>query len=227
MPDEAAAAAAPFRVLCPALGLVPAQTPPGLYEAAVRHFAAVPWCAALLSPAADGAEPAIAFVPQCFNPAPGGGEDQFVGATLARAPGALLQMLCLFRPDDAAHVRDPARPIGRVSTLYALGDGLSGYRGILHGGVVATLMDETLGIVHELNAVLGKAGAAPAGATNVTARLAVSFRRPVPVPGHVRVTAWVCAVDGRKTRMACEVAGPDGTVMAEAESVWVMVGPKM
>lgn len=221
MSDKGSLSLSPLnRVLSPPLGLIPPDTPPNLFSAAVEHFTSVPWCADLLL----SDPPAISFIPQCFNPA-SPRHDQFVGATLA-TPRALRHMLCFFRPDDAGHLRDTARPVARVSALFALGEGLCGYEALLHGGMTTTMVDETLGVVNELNTALGKTGGLYA-ASSVTASLNMRFLRPIPAEGEVCVTAWVEGVEGRKTLMKAEVTGPGGEKMAVAESVWVAVKPKI
>ncbi|KYK59064.1 thioesterase family protein [Drechmeria coniospora] len=229
------------RVLSPSLGLIPDNTPPRLFADALSHFSAIPWCAERLgtksssSPSAasssdssslpGGSCAVITFIPQCFNPA-SPKHDQFVGATLAHAPRGLKQMLCYFRPQDAEHLHDPSRPITCISSLWALDEGLSGYEGILHGGMTTTMVDETLGVIHEINTALGKSGSLFA-ASSVTASLSIKFLRPIPVEGAVCVTASVEAMEGRKTRLKAEVVGATGETLAVAESVWIAVRAKV
>jgi acyl-coenzyme A thioesterase PaaI-like protein len=62
-----------------------------------------------------------------------------------------------------------------------------GAPGLAHGGVLTTALDEVLG---SLNWLLG----VPA----VTARLAVDFRRPVPVTSNLHIHAWITGQVGRK-----------------------------
>lgn len=76
----------------------------------------------------------------------------------------------------------------RVTALCALGDDLCGYESLVHGGLMATLIDETLGVVGELNAALGKTVAAEP-VLNVTASLDIRFLRPVPADADICVTA--------------------------------------
>lgn len=147
----------PKRILSPPLNLHPPDAPPSLYESALQYFTSIPWCAELLlsesSPHGNG--PAIPFIPQCLMPSRD--EDQFVGATLA-TPRALKHMLCFFRPQDATQLRDPKRPVQTVDTLFDLGDALTGYRNIIHGGMTMTMtmVDEAMSTVNEINAALGK-----------------------------------------------------------------------
>ncbi|KHN98965.1 thioesterase family protein [Metarhizium album ARSEF 1941] len=151
--------------------------------------------------------------------------DQFVGATLA-CPRGLRHVLCLFRPDDETHLRDPTRPIARVDTLFAVGDGLSGYRDIVHGGMTMTMADESMGTVNEINTALGKYGLVHK-LSSLTASLEIKFLRPVPAPGVVWVTSWTESIQGRKTKVRCEVKDGQAAVLATAASTWVALQPSL
>ncbi|OAA72442.1 polyketide synthase [Cordyceps fumosorosea ARSEF 2679] len=166
------------RVLCPSLDFYPPRSRLDRFEAASRFFNNIPWCSRLINEASpsDGPIPghgqAVTFIPHCFNPA-SSRHEQFLGYTLSHAPTCmtnsdeqhdtrnannegppLRHMLSLFRPSDLNHVEDPERPILRVSTLIAFGAGTSGYEGIVAGGLIATVLDESLSIVNELNSAL-------------------------------------------------------------------------
>ncbi|KAG5998650.1 hypothetical protein E4U52_006446 [Claviceps spartinae] len=212
------------RVLSPPLNLYPPNTPPDLFASALNHFISIPWCAALLSPSrslkcsstSDSPGPIITFIPQCFNPL-SPNHDQFVGATLASHARGLNHMLSFFR---ASQLHDPTKPIQRVDTLFSLGDGLSGYEGLLHGGMTATMMDEAMGTVNEINTALGKEGLVYQR-SSVTAGMEIQFLRPVRIPGVVCVAAWREGGEGRKTRMRCEVRDGEGEVLVRGGSTWV------
>ncbi|PHH77511.1 hypothetical protein CDD80_533 [Ophiocordyceps camponoti-rufipedis] len=208
----------PLRILSPALGLLPPDTPPDLFDSAVAHFSSVTWVADRLRRPGG-----VLFIPQGFNPGSPLG-DQFIGDTLGRNPRALRHMLCLFYPTDG-QLTNGAHPIDRIETFFSVGVGLSGYEGVMHGGVICSLLDESLGIVHELNAALGKQH--PAGRSHMTASLSVDFRRPVPVPADVCVEAWVEGVEDRKAFMRAEMKGADGVVLASARSTWVTLKEKL
>ncbi|QPH18002.1 hypothetical protein C2857_002953 [Epichloe festucae Fl1] len=229
MPDET-----PFTkgvplncVLSPPLNLHPPDAPLSLYESALQFFTSIPWCADLLlsESSPHGIGPAIPFIPHCLMPI-SHTQDQFVGATLATHPRALKHMLCFFRPQDATQLRDPKRPIQTVDTLFDLGDGLTGYRGILHGGMISTMVDEAMCMVNDINQVLGK-DSLVYKLHNVTVGLEIKFLKPVPVPGVIRVTSWTEGIEGRKTRLRCEVKDGEGNVFAKASSMWVALDPKL
>jgi uncharacterized protein (TIGR00369 family) len=86
-----------------------------------------------------------------------------------------------------------------------------GYDGTLHGGVVAALLDETMGwaIFHQ-------------GVWGVTAKLNVTFKRPVPVGEELIVTGEVLRDRGRGIETKGAVArAADGEVLAEATALFL------
>ncbi|KAH0526757.1 hypothetical protein TsFJ059_010042 [Trichoderma semiorbis] len=207
------------RVLSPPLGLIPPNTPPSLYASSVSHFLSIPWCACLIQ-----TPNTIPFIPQCFNPQ-SPAHDQLVGSTLS-GPRGLQHMLSFFHTEDEAHLQDHERPIMHVSSLFALGQGLSGYEGVLHGGMMMTMVDEAMGVLHEINMALGKTGEV-FGTASVTAGLDIKFLKPGPINQTVLVNAWVDGVEGRKTRIKCEVRDGNGVELARCSSTWVSVRPRM
>ncbi|OJD13869.1 hypothetical protein AJ78_05716 [Emergomyces pasteurianus Ep9510] len=103
-----------------------------------------------------------------------------------------------------------------------LGPSLSGFRDTVHGGVLATLFDEALGnCVEGFRQDISVTGGEESPRL-YTAKLDVSYRSPVETPGIVVVKAWLKGVEGRKWFLDGQIAGEDGTVRAEAKSLWVM-----
>jgi uncharacterized protein (TIGR00369 family) len=86
-----------------------------------------------------------------------------------------------------------------------------GYDGTLHGGIVAALLDETMGwaIFHQ-------------GIWGVTAKLDVTYRRPVPVGEELRVRGEVVRDRGRGIEIHGTVTrASDGEVLAEADGLFL------
>ena len=89
---------------------------------------------------------------------------------------------------------------------------LQGYPGRVHGGGVVTMLDEAMGW-----AVYSR------GAWAMTARLTTRFRRAVPVGEALTVAGWVTRDRGRFLEMRSEVRSQDGTLLADAEALFVRV----
>ena len=81
---------------------------------------------------------------------------------------------------------------------------------VVHGGWVATLLDQ----------LLGHANAA-AGVGGFTAELTVRYRRPTPYDVPLTVRARTDKVDGRRVHASGEIVA-DGVVTAEASGLFLM-----
>jgi uncharacterized protein (TIGR00369 family) len=99
---------------------------------------------------------------------------------------------------------------GRVAAEPSLPDSYQGYPGIVHGGIVASMLDEIAG------------RAAMIGNHNhfrLTAKMNIRYRQPVPVGKRIRLEGWVVEDRGRLANAHAEIRLSDGTVAAEAEVV--------
>ncbi|KAK7398144.1 hypothetical protein QQX98_012486 [Neonectria punicea] len=207
------------RLICPGLGLCPSETPPGFLKKELAFFAAIPWTAALLE-----APGTIAFVPPCRNPV-SDAHDQLFGRTLAN-DRAVRQMLCLLRAESPATALDSARAITEIETLVSVGDGVSGFPNVVHGGIVASLLDESMGAFFDLNITLGKAAKA-FQSNNVTGGLNVTYLKPVPTNSVLHITVKVEEMNGRKTKIQCDLKNETGVVLAKCSSMWVALKPSL
>lgn len=91
----------------------------------------------------------------------------------------------------------------------AIVDGrFEGFPGTVHGGIIATMLDEAAGRV----AMVGRPNT-----FSVTARLEVRYRKPVPVGGNVRVIGRMVRRKGRLVSAHAELHLENGDVAAEAE----------
>ncbi len=99
----------------------------------------------------------------------------------------------------------------RAETRYTGRKEHEGYEGALHGGIVAALLDETMGwaIFHQ-------------GIWGVTAKLSVTYRRPVPVGEELLVAAEVVRDRGRAIEIHGTIArAAGGEVLAEADAMYM------
>lgn len=94
-----------------------------------------------------------------------------------------------------------------------LGPAFEGAPGRAHGGIVAALIDETMGLVLSIH-----------GTMALTAQLDISYRAATPVNVPIMARAWLESQEGRKMRMRCEVSA-GGDPLAEATSLFIAIDP--
>ncbi|CAG9465923.1 unnamed protein product [Pedinophyceae sp. YPF-701] len=115
------------------------------------------------------------------------------------------------------------RSAGRYHTVFDLGGEVCGFPSVVHGGLSASICDETLG---GLLFALKMEGDLPRGPA-FTARLEVDYRKRVPAESLVVCTAELIEVDGRKVWMKCALHdgnGPgegEGKVFVEGKALFV------
>lgn len=99
----------------------------------------------------------------------------------------------------------------QVRAEFTVPDEYQGYPGIVHGGIVAAILDE----------VSGRAVMLRTSTENLmaTLRLIVRYRRPTPTGTPLTAVGWVEQIGGVGARVAGEIRMPDGTVTAECEAL--------
>lgn len=98
---------------------------------------------------------------------------------------------------------------GQVEASYSVPRSFEGYPGVVHGGIIAAMLDEVVGRVamtDDPNHFL------------VTAKLELRYRAPVPVETELRLRGWLERDRGRLVTAAGEILLSDGTVAVEAEA---------
>ena len=83
---------------------------------------------------------------------------------------------------------------GEVAAEYTVPERYQGFPGVVHGGVVAAMLDEAAGRA----AMTGEEGR-----FMVTARLEVSYRQPVPVGAPLLLTGSLGSVQRREADWRC------------------------
>lgn len=99
----------------------------------------------------------------------------------------------------------------RIRGEVTLGRRAEGAPGFVHGGALATVLDDAIG---SLLIILRK----PA----VTAKLEVNYRRPAFIDRTYEVETWVDRIDGRKLHLAGEMR-EGGETVAEASALFLTV----
>ena len=127
------------------------------------------------------------------------------------------------KPVPESRREDPAEP--DIVVFVEIGSGLNGFRDTVHGGVISSLLDETLSFcVEGLRCCVGSEQQDPPRL--YTANLNVSFRAPVYSPGVFMVSAWLKERQGRKWFLDSRMTGDNGQVYAEAKGLWVSEKPR-
>lgn len=94
----------------------------------------------------------------------------------------------------------------------AVGDMYEGPRGYVHGGIIATLLDETMSkAVRAHNAV------------GVTRHMEVDYRKPVPSQDPVRLVGRVTQRDGRKIWAEASILDGQGTTLAQSKGLFIEI----
>jgi uncharacterized protein (TIGR00369 family) len=106
-------------------------------------------------------------------------------------------------------------PDGTVVCPATIPDRFEGHPGYLHGGIIATLLDESMS-----KAVRAR------GLTAMTRHLEIDFRRPVPSSAPIRMEGRVVRDEGRKHWAEATIFGTDGHLLAHGKGLFIEVRPE-
>lgn len=197
-------------------------------DGSLAYFGAIPWCAALL------AAPGMTVVLPNSRRALPSTEHSLFGETLRteRAVAAFVLFYEAPPPPSSASASSSSSSsspssgeseepslLREVQALVALGPGVNGHPEVCHGGVVAAVLDEVMGMLIPLNLVRG--GLRPRRARYSTAYLHTAFAAPVRTPAVVRVAARLARRHGRKLFVDAEMRDAAGAVLARADALFV------
>jgi uncharacterized protein (TIGR00369 family) len=114
-------------------------------------------------------------------------------------------MQLTFEQDDAAR---------RIRGEFSLGAEYQGGAGFIHGGIIATLLDEVMAKVSRFN----KDHA-------VTAGLTVEYLKPVPVGEGLIVEGWEVERKGRTIFREAEIRAASGVLLARGRGRFIEIDP--
>lgn len=86
------------------------------------------------------------------------------------------------------------------------------YAGVVHGGIVSTMLDEAMGSL-----------LVERGEKAVTAKMEVRYRVPTPVGAPLTITGWVESRRRKAVITRGTITLADGTVTAEASAMMMIV----
>ena len=90
---------------------------------------------------------------------------------------------------------------------------LQGYKEVVHGGILATLLDE----------LMAHAAIRAVPFSVATARMEISFRRPARVGVPLEVIGRVASIDGRRVTTAGVIKDESDQILAEATALFLRV----
>jgi uncharacterized protein (TIGR00369 family) len=114
-------------------------------------------------------------------------------------------MQLTFEQDDAAQ---------RIRGKFRIAARYQGATGYLHGGMIATLLDEVMAKVSRF-----------AHEHAVTAGLTIEYRKPVPVGDELIVEGWETGRQGRMRSREGEIRTASGVVLARGQAKFVTIDP--
>jgi uncharacterized protein (TIGR00369 family) len=115
-------------------------------------------------------------------------------------------MLLTFEQDDAAQ---------RIRGNFRLGAEYQGGPGFIHGGIIATVLDEVMGKVCRFR-----------GVRAVTADLAIEYLKPVLVDADLVIEGYEVEMKGRNLFLAGDIRDVSGKVLARGKGRFVIVDPQ-
>jgi uncharacterized protein (TIGR00369 family) len=101
---------------------------------------------------------------------------------------------------------------GAVVCLATVPGRFDGHPGYLHGGIIATLLDETM----------SKAARAR-GLTAMTRQMEIDYLRPVPSGAPLHMEGSIVRSEGRKHWTEAKILNAKGTALAEGKGLFVEV----
>src|SRR5687767_4907910 len=104
--------------------------------------------------------------------------------------------------------------VDEVRALYTIDENYNSYPGVVHGGIIAAMLDEAAGRV-----IMAR----DSHRFMVTATLNVRYRQPVPTNTEVLITSKLLKDRGRMAQAHSEIRLLDGSVCAEAEAMLVAI----
>ena len=106
-------------------------------------------------------------------------------------------------------------PDGTVVCLATIPDAFEGHPGYLHGGIIATLLDESMS-----KSVRAK------GLTAMTRHMEVDYRRPVPSGKPIRLEGRMVRSEGRKHWAEAQIFDNEGKPLAHGKGLFIEVAAK-
>ncbi len=131
---------------------------------------------------------------------------------LTKQPNSKHCFVCGLENQHGLHMSFHHDENGTVYAAVTVPDQFQGYPGTVHGGIVASLLDEVsmrAAMVEDPNAF------------KVTARMTLRYRKRVPTGEPLQLIGWMEQEGSRASKATGEIRLQDGSLGAEVESLMV------
>jgi len=132
-----------------------------------------------------------------------------------KQPNSRHCFLCGLQNDKGLHLSFYQDDHNRVIATLVPGQEYQGYPGVLHGGIISALLDETIGRVLVSQDIWA-----------MTAELHVRFLKPVPLAQPITVIGEALRLRSRTLEGKGEIRLADGTLAASAEAKYILLPPE-
>lgn len=129
-----------------------------------------------------------------------------------KQPNSKKCFVCGLENNYGLHIHFYEDSPGEVCASVTVPEQYQGYPGVVHGGIVAALLDEAAGRAHM--------GGNPPRFL-YTAKLEIQYRKNTPVGKPLRLVGKAGKSRGRTAMAKSELYDQDGTLLAEAEALLV------
>jgi uncharacterized protein (TIGR00369 family) len=105
---------------------------------------------------------------------------------------------------------------GSVVSLATIPDTFEGPPGYVHGGIIATLLDEAMSKAVRVRGLIA-----------MTRKLEIEYLRPVPSGAPIRMEGKILSSEGRKHWVQARILNADGSELALGKGLFIEVRPRV
>ncbi|MGD0877150.1 MAG: PaaI family thioesterase [Anaerolineales bacterium] len=132
---------------------------------------------------------------------------------MKKQPNSHMCFICGMENPVGLHLKIYEVEPGLIETNYTAPDHYQSYPGILHGGIVATILDEISGRAHM--------GDPSQPRFMVTAKLEIKYRKNVPIGKPLRIVGKAGKTKGRMAESWAGIYDEAGILLAEGNSLLI------
>jgi acyl-coenzyme A thioesterase PaaI-like protein len=134
------------------------------------------------------------------------------GSIMDKQPNSRMCFVCGIENPIGLHLHFYTDDEGRCVARFQPRQEHQGFPGQLHGGIISTLLDETMGRVLQ-----------PMDVWAMTGTLEIKYRKPVPLDKELTVTGELVRNRNRVYEARGDIRLPDGTPLVEGKGMYIRI----